>query len=236
MTTLILDLETRPDPAMGAYSADPAKFPPPCYHMVTTAAWLEIDMGRPARAPGDVAVRPSAVFGVAQGERHALRTIADMLVKRPRVVTWNGRGFDLPVITVRSMKHQVPQPALLTSKPDYLYRYSDAAHCDVKDAVALLGAGTSMSQHDVGRMLGLPGKHVGNGAIVETMTPEEEAAYCLDDVAQLALIYCEWRRVQGQEVEPVRELILGAIEAEARLAPLWAWLTGVTATVIGGAS
>jgi DNA polymerase elongation subunit (family B) len=234
MTTLILDLETRPDPAMGAYSDDPAKFPPPPYHMVTTAAWLTIDMGRPARAPGDVSVPPSAVFGVAQGERHALRTIAEMMAKRPRVVTWNGRGFDLPVIAMRSMKHQIPQQALLCSKPDYLYRYSDKAHCDLMDAVSLLGAGPRCSQHDVARMLGLPGKHVGHGADVASMTPEEEAAYCLDDVAQAALISCEWRRVQGFEVEPVRDLIMGAIEAEPRLVPLWVALTGASGMERGG--
>jgi len=226
MTTLILDLETRPDPAMGAYSDDPTKFAPPPYHMVTTAAWLTIDMGSTKVRPGEVPVPPSASFGVAQGERHALRTIAEMLAGRPRLVTWNGRGFDLPVIAMRSMKHQIPQPALLRSKPDYLYRYSDEAHCDLMDAVSLLGAGPRCSQHDVARMLGLPGKHVGHGADVASMTPEEEAAYCLDDVAQAALISCEWRRVQGFEVEHVRGLILGAIEAEPRLAALHAHLIG----------
>lgn len=225
MITLFADLETRPDPAMGPYRK-PDDFPPPPYYMVTTYAWLAVDSGREARAPGDPHVLPSATFGVAQGERHALRTFAEHMSSRPRLVTWNGRGFDLPVIAIRSMRHQIPQRALLTSKPDYLYRYTDAAHCDLMDQVSLLGAGTRCRLDDVARCLGLPGKHVGSGADVEQMTPEQEAAYCLDDVAQMALIYCEWRRVQGVEVEPQRDMIVDAIASEPRLAKLYGWLVG----------
>lgn len=227
MTTLILDLETRPDPSMGVYKDDPDAFPPPPYHMVTTAAWMTIDMGSARVAPGEVPVPPSASFGVAQGEVFALREVARMLASKPKLVTFNGRRFDLPVVTMRSLKHRVVQRALLGKDRgiDYLYRYRDD-HVDVMDALSLSGAGVNASQHDVARMLGLPGKHVGSGAGVGTMTPEQEAAYCLDDVAQLALIYCEWRRLNGVEVEPVRDLILGAIEAETRLAPLWTWLAG----------
>lgn len=227
MTTLILDLETRPDLAMGVYKGDPEAFPPPPYHMVTTAAWLTIDMGSTRVAPGEVPVPPSASFGVAQGEIFALREVARILASKPRLVTFNGRRFDLPVLTMRSLKHQIPQRALLGKDRgiDYLYRYRDD-HTDVMDALSLSGAGVNASQHDVARMLGLPGKHVGSGAGVEAMTPEQEAAYCLDDVAQLALIFCEWRRLNGVEVEPVRDLILGAIEAEPRLAALHAHLIG----------
>lgn len=227
MTTLIIDIETRPDPSMGVYKNDPDAFPPPPYHMVTTVAWLTLDMGSSNARPGEAPVLPSASFGVAQGELYALREVARILASKPRVVTFNGRRFDLPVIAMRSMKHGIPQRALLGKDRgiDYLYRYRDD-HCDVMDALSLSGAGVNASQHDVARMLGLPGKHVGSGDGVGTMTPEQEAAYCLDDVAQLALIYCEWRRLNGVEVEPVRDLILGAIEAEPRLSALHAALVG----------
>lgn len=226
MITLFVDLETRPDPAMGPYRK-PDDFPPPPYHMVTTYAWLAVDSGREARGPGDVHVMPSATFGVAQGERFALRTFAEHMAQKPRLVTWNGRGFDLPVIAIRSMRHQIPQRALLTSKPDYLYRYTNAAHCNLMDQVSLLGAGPRCRLDDVARCLGLPGKHVGSGDEVEQMTPEQEAAYCFDDVAQMALVYCEWRRVQGYEVEPQRDMILDAIEREDRLAALHTALTEI---------
>lgn len=223
MSTLIFDIEARPDPSMGDHGKD---FPPLTHFQITTAAWLLIDMGREARAPGDVPVMPSATFGVAQGEVFALRTVAKLMANKPRLVTWNGRGFDLPLIALRSMKHRIPQRALLTKDGgDYLYRYG-GLHRDLMDAVALLGAGKASKQHDVARMLGLPGKHVGSGGAVEAMTPEEEAAYCLDDVAQLGLTDCEWMRVQGHEVEHVRDLILGAIEAEPRLGALHAHLIG----------
>lgn len=216
MTTLILDIETRPDPAMGVYKNDPEAFPPPPYHMVTTAAWLVMD---PSNA--------SAAFGYVQGERAVLKMVNELLAKRPRIVTWNGRGFDLPVLTVRAMRHGVVMKNLLQKAggSDYLYRYRDD-HCDLMDQVALMGAGRSASQHDVARMLGLPGKHVGSGADVCEMTPDQESSYCLDDVAQLALIYCEWRRIHGVEVEGVRDMVLDAIEREARLAPLHAAMMG----------
>lgn len=214
MTTIIFDLETRRDAEMGAHKSDQDRFAPPPFWEISTLAWCAIEHG---------AGRVSASFHAVTGEVDCLRAFAKLLVDRPRIVTWNGRGFDLPAILARSLKHMIPQPTLVHG--DYTNRYR-GWHVDLMDALSMSGAGKRSSQDAFARMIGLPGKHVGHGADVESMTVDEELGYCLDDVAQLALIHCEWVRLHGHEVEPARDAILAAINAAPRLQPLAAFLRG----------
>lgn len=211
--TIVYDIETRPAPEMGPWTDE--SFPPPPYHRVTTLAWCEID-------------GPRVRFDSVQGdERAILLAFRGLLSDRPRIVSWNGRGFDLPVIIARSIRHQIHQATLMEDSRTFSYtsRFKDD-HVDLMDKLSLHGGARRAAQDVYARVVGGPGKHVGNGADVEAMTVEQERAYCLDDVAQLALIFCEWRRLHGAEVEPIRDAILAAIEATPDLEPLHVALGG----------
>ena len=124
------------------------------------------------------------------------------------IVTWNGRGFDLPVLSMRSFRLGVPFGWYYKSR-DMRYRYSEEGHLDLMDFLGDYGASRQAKLGDVARLIGLPGK-VGevSGAGVHDiykstlgeMDPrvvEEKqgsvARYCLQDTIQTALIFLRSR-------------------------------------------
>src|SRR5215468_11433458 len=55
------------------------------------------------------------------------------------IVTWNGRGFDLPVVAARCLRHGVAFPWYYQRR-DARYRYSPDGHLDLMDLLADHGA------------------------------------------------------------------------------------------------
>ncbi|MFK5004587.1 ribonuclease H-like domain-containing protein, partial [Klebsiella pneumoniae] len=78
------------------------KVPPPPFNQIVTLGCLLLD---------DYAPKRIGVVGENKPEPAILADFALYLEKhRPTVVTWNGRGFDMPVITSRALKHAVSMP------------------------------------------------------------------------------------------------------------------------------
>lgn len=74
---------------------------------------------------------------------------------RPTLVTFNGNGFDLPVLRYRAMVNGIAASGL-TSRP-YFKRY-DQAHVDLCDELASFQSNAKASLDDLCKMMGLPGK------------------------------------------------------------------------------
>ena len=73
------------------------------------------------------------------GERELLKGFIDLAgAGRPRLASFNGRAFDLPVVWYRAMACGLSAP-LLTSR-GYDYRYDLEGHCDLLDLVRASGA------------------------------------------------------------------------------------------------
>jgi len=125
------------------------------------------------------------------------------------LVTWNGRGFDLPVISMRSLKHRVSCGWYYKKqggKEERRYRYSTEGHCDLMDYLSDYGASRQMRLGDCARLIGLPGKTDMSGDKVDVLyrqvaeQPElsaEHAAkirrYCQQDTLQTALLFVRTR-------------------------------------------
>lgn len=77
---------------------------------------------------------------------------------RPTLVTFNGNGFDMPVLRYRAMVNGIAAPGL-TSRP-YFKRY-DQAHVDLCDELASFQSNAKASLDDLCKMMGLPGKPEG---------------------------------------------------------------------------
>jgi predicted PolB exonuclease-like 3'-5' exonuclease len=73
----------------------------------------------------------------------------------PQLVTFNGSGFDLPVLRYRAMVHAIPAVGL-TSRP-YFHRYSDDA-IDLCDVLSSYSSQAKVSLHELCKVMGLPGK------------------------------------------------------------------------------
>jgi 3'-5' exonuclease len=141
----------------------------------------------------------------------------------PRLVSWNGSGFDLPVLHYRSLIHGVPSPRYWDTGQDdrdfkynnYLSRYHDR-HIDLMDVLAKYGGRANAPLDDMAKLCGFPGKLGMDGSQVwqawRDGKREEVRAYCETDVVNTWLVFCRFRLIRGelspeaydQEIELVR--------------------------------
>jgi hypothetical protein len=194
---LVLDIETVPDTALWSCPPPDAggerPFPPTYAHRVVVIGCLLLDETYRLRKLG--------VVGAGHGERDMLAAFSALVGrKRPLLVTYNGRGFDLPVLALRALHHGVPMPWYYRER-GVRYRYSEEGHLDLCDWHADHGATRALSLDVLARLIGLPGKLGVDGSQIEGLHRagqlEAIQRYCLGDVAQTALLFLRFRLRQG---------------------------------------
>lgn len=123
---------------------------------------------------------------------------------RPRLVSFNGRGFDIPVLKYRAMKHGVTArafSALGDKWANYGARYATDWHCDLLEVMSDFGASARIKLNEVAAVLGLPGKTGIDGAMVAPMYDAgrigEIRDYCESDVLNTYLVYLRYRLFTG---------------------------------------
>ena len=127
----------------------------------------------------------------------------------PVLVSWNGSGFDLPVLHYRALKHGIAAPKYWdTGQLDreakwdnYLGRYQ-FRHTDLMDVLALYNGRNYAPLHEMAVLLGLPGKLGMDGSQVAGAFAAgkvaEIRAYCETDVLNTYLIYLRFLLLRGQ--------------------------------------
>ncbi len=137
------------------------------------------------------------------GERAEAELIAAFLAKidalKPRLVTFNGHGFDLPVLRYRAMAHALPAPGL--ARRAYFNRFSDDA-VDLCDVLSSFVPGARAKLHEIAKTMGLPGKPAGiDGseidAYVRTGRIREVADYCESDVVNTYRLWLRYELFKG---------------------------------------
>ena len=215
---LVLDIETIADPELPRQD-DSERVPPPPFNQIVTVGCLLMEDYVPKRL---------GVVGEGRAEGDILFDFAHWLdARQPTVVTWNGRGFDMPVITSRALRHGVPMPWWFRDR-NTRYRYSTEGHFDLMDFLADFGAAKNTRLDVYAKLIGFPGKIGIDGSQVAPMVHagrlDEIYAYCLCDVAQTAAIFLRVELLRGAfDRETYRELaqgLLAFIDAQPRLAPL----------------
>ncbi len=217
-THLVLDIETIPDPELPRQD-DSERVPPPPFNKIVTLGCMLLE---------DHAPRRLGVVGEGKSEGEMLADFAHWLdSKRPTVVTWNGRGFDMPVITSRALRHGVPMPWWFSDR-NTRYRYSTEGHFDLMDFLTDFGAAKNARLDAYAKLVGFPGKVGVDGSQVAPLVHagklDEVNAYCLCDVAQTAAVFLRVELLRGSiDRDRYRELakgLLAFIDAEPRLAPV----------------
>lgn len=212
---LVLDIETIPDPELPRQD-DGDRVPPPPYNQIVTLGCLLLE---------DYAPKRLGVVGERKSEGEMLLDFAHWLdQKKPTVVTWNGRSFDMPVITSRALRHGVPMPWWFTDR-NTRYRYSTDGHFDLMDFLADFGAAKNARLDVYARLVGFPGKTGIDGSKVLPMVHagriEEVNSYCLCDVVQTAGIFLRVELLRGSfDRARYRELakgLLAFIDEQPRL-------------------
>jgi predicted PolB exonuclease-like 3'-5' exonuclease len=169
------------------------------------------------------------------GEKEAIQRFYDGIEKLvPQLVSWNGGGFDLPVLNYRGLIHGVAAAKFWDQGEDdkdfrwnsYLGRYH-ARHLDLMDVLAMYQPRNNAALDDVAQLAGLPGKiGVGGARVWESYLRGEIKAirdYCEADTANTYLLYLRFQQLRGAltEAQHAKECALLRGALEKLKAPHW---------------
>jgi len=178
--------------ARRAQSGGRSDFLPIPYHRPVAACTLEA-----VERDGALLVSDVGCWTDRRGSEAAfLERIWDRLPART-LVTFHGKGFDVPVLELRSLK-------LGLSLPGWFSCGRQGAPDDHHDLFELLsngGAAPSAPLDLYAKLLGLPGKEdvVGKdvGLLYAQGALDRISGYCMTDVVQTWLLYLRFRLLQG---------------------------------------
>ena len=164
-------------------------------------------------------------LGTAEdGEAELVRRFFDGIDKyTPQLVSWNGGGFDLPVLNYRALVHGLGASRFWEwgeedrsfNYNNYISRYHKR-HLDLMDLMAFFQPRAHAPLDDVAKLCGFPGKLGFDGSEVWAAWQAGGIArirdYCETDVANTYLVFLRFQRLRGvmdeaqyrQEVDLVR--------------------------------
>ncbi len=149
-----------------------------------------------------------------QSEGEIIQRFFDGIEKfSPRLVSWNGGGFDLPVLHYRGLIHGVTAPRYwdlgdgdyADSREfkwnNYISRYH-TRHLDLMDLLALYQPRANAPLDDLAKLMGFPGKLGMDGSKVwsgfQAGKINEIRDYCETDVVNTYLVLNRFRRMRGE--------------------------------------
>jgi len=177
-----------------------------------------------------------------QEEGQLIQTFFEKIEKhQPQLVSWNGGGFDLPVLHYRGLRHGVTADKYWDLGEDdreykwnnYISRYH-TRHLDLMDLLALYQPRANAPLDAMAKLCGLPGKLGMDGSQVYAAyldgKLEDIRRYCETDVMNTYLLYCRFQKMRGgftdseheRELAYVRET-LGALDEAPWPEYLAAW-------------
>lgn len=199
---VVFDTETIPDPAL--HTGD--EFPKTPFHQVVAISFLAARVESTEGGPQYVVDELRTGGDVTYSEGQLVKAFFQYVEKkRPRLVTFNGRGFDLPMLKYRGLKHEGAAPWFAKGEgrwDNYGYRYNVDWHCDLMDVLSDYGASKAASLSDVSALLGVPCKLGIEGpqvkGLVEAGRLAEVRDYCETDVLSTYLIFLRLALFRGE--------------------------------------
>lgn len=199
MFFLIYDIETAPNDIKWEPPEDnPDMFMPPLFHRIVCNAGMEIEISKEHNRCNWL-----GTFGRAGDERSGVEDFVLKVQdkdKRPIVVDFNGRRFDIPVLLYRCMHYGIQFPYIFSKDFDYRYGWND--HLDLADKITGHGASSHIKLDHIAQSIGLPGKFGVDGSQVFSLAEKGEYekinAYGQCDVIQTAFLLIRFLFVAGK--------------------------------------
>ncbi len=188
-----------------------------------------------AKVGGDLAIQDLVALDEEQSRPHEItRRFWEgwRRYRRPRLVSFNGRGFDMPLLELCAFRYGIAIPDWFAEDARNFdqprYRYNTAAHFDLHEWLTNSGAsrfngGLSLAAN----LIGKPGKMDVAGHMVQDLWDADRKAqihdYCRGDVLDTYFVFLRSRVVAG-DIDLAREQALieharGWIEAHAANSP-----------------
>ena len=239
MNTLIFDIETVPDTELGRRLYDLERLSDAQVAQImftkrrqdTGTEFLSHEQHRVVAISVVMRSRDTlkvwSLGDAGSSEKDLIERFFDGLDKfTPDLVSWNGAGFDLPVLHYRSLLHSVTAARYWeTGDGDSSFRYSNYLsrfhwrHMDLMDVLSGFQGRGRATLDAVATLLGFPGKVGLHGSQVWEVYLQGDLArirnYCETDVLNTYLIYLRFQLLRGhlsgvehaEEVARVRKLL-----------------------------
>lgn len=144
-------------------------------------------------------------------EKEMIKNFLNFINKHnPKLVSFNGRSFDMPLLMLRAMQYNLTCSAYFeqenrelnkTKWDNYRARFSDRFHIDVMDHLCEFGAVRGLKLDHVCSMVGLPGKYdVSGDQVMElfyTGKIEKIKEYCESDVLNTYWLFLKYELLKG---------------------------------------
>jgi predicted PolB exonuclease-like 3'-5' exonuclease len=146
-------------------------------------------------------------------EKELIQRFFDGIEKfSPTLVSWNGAGFDLPVLHYRALLHGVRAPRYWeTGEHDQSFKWNNylssfhSRHTDLMDVVAGYQPRANAPLDQIATMLGFPGKMGMDGSKVWDAFRNGDIGgirdYCETDVLNTYLVYLRFELIRGNLLE-----------------------------------
>lgn len=152
----------------------------------------------------------------------------------PQIVSWNGGGFDLPVLHYRGLMHGVTAPRYWDLGEDdrdfkwnnYISRYH-TRHLDLMDLLAMYQPRANAPLDDLAKLMGFPGKLGMDGSAVwgawQAGQIDDIRDYCETDVVNTYLVYLRFQQMRGHLSKSAHDAAIETIRQHltALDAPHW---------------
>ena len=145
-----------------------------------------------------------------EGEASLIKRFFDGIDKyTPQLVSWNGGGFDLPVLHYRGLVHGVQCSRYWDMGEDdrdfkwnnYISRYH-TRHLDLMDLLAMYTGRANAPLDELAKLIGFPGKLGMDGSKVWEAYQQGRLAeirnYCETDVVNTWLVFARFQMMRGQ--------------------------------------
>ncbi|NLC28264.1 MAG: 3'-5' exonuclease [Campylobacteraceae bacterium] len=175
--------------------------PLPFHKVVAISAVIADDFG--------IFSRVSSIDG--ESEKELVRAFLDFIDKHnPKLISFNGRSFDMPMLMIRAMAYNLSCPAYFETNNNnlgknkwehYRARFSDRFHIDVMDHLSDFGAARGLRLDYLCAMAGLPGKYDIHGDEVMSLFFSNELdkirTYCESDALNTYWLYLKYELLKG---------------------------------------
>ena len=123
----------------------------------------------------------------------------------PRLVSYNGRGFDLPMLMIRAMKYNLRAPRYYNTSDkwcNYRTRYDATWAMDLLDYISDFRAVSGLRLDTLCAMLGMPGKYDVHGDQVLELfyanKPQKIKEYCESDTLNTYWLFLKYELLRGK--------------------------------------
>ncbi|QDX82622.1 3'-5' exonuclease [Denitratisoma sp. DHT3] len=156
----------------------------------------------------------------------------------PQIISWNGGGFDLPVLHYRGLIHGVTAPRYWETGEggafdardfkwnNYISRYH-SRHLDLMDLLALYQPRANAPLDELAKLMGLPGKLGMDGSAVWQGwldgRIDDIRDYCETDVVNTYLVYLRFQQMRGHLTAAEHEDEVAFVRAQLEASPQAHW-------------